>query len=567
MRKCCREWALIIILLLMLPAAHALAEWLPELDIQASIVPDAFVTPEEAELSFTLTNRSGETLERICLTSLNGTLIDNIGDLEADNTLSYTLQHTLTIQELADERLDYYITCVMGRDHYSYPVSIELTRLQAAPDVEFLRRVNGAMAGSTGEVILSYEVVNVGNVDVRSVEIRDEAGDFQASLDTLGVGQRRTFQQKTVVITEVLSAPVLTFVPADGTDETLYSIALDELELTPSYGTLSASLTAGHSLYASDSADVILRLANTGNNDYYDITVYDDVYGGIIADGYELCAGDKPLEIVKTYPIRGSASYRWRITATGSHGESIDIMTDTLEVPASVLAQSAALVLNAETQTPHISRGGTIGVTFELTNTGTGDATNVLLREETDGDVCTLAVIPTGEPFVFSRMYRVGETRQLTFNASWLDSAGNTHTVAAQPLEITVGRGGVEPIKVQGSLLSGEAIKQSSFDLIPALLLLSIGVLLTLLVVFVITSRRERFNRKVREAARRQQITGSTGRIPRVSTGNTGKIPRVSTRIPQDKRRRRGVSGDTGPVARVPSAKGRRDNRGDGDDK
>ena len=53
-----------------------------------------------------------------------------------------------------------------------------------------------------------------------------------------------------------------------------------------------------------------LRLSNVGNTDYPSLTIYDDVYGGIIADAISLPAGGETVEITHSYPILGFSRNR-----------------------------------------------------------------------------------------------------------------------------------------------------------------------------------------------------------------------------------------------------------------
>ena len=83
-------------------------------------------------------------------------------------------------------------------------------------------------------------------------------------------------------------------------------------------------------MFEDGTADAILILTNTGNVDYTGVTVLDDVYGGVIADGLTLPSGGAPVEVAHTYPLRGEGEYRWRVTGMSGAGETLDLRTETL---------------------------------------------------------------------------------------------------------------------------------------------------------------------------------------------------------------------------------------------
>ena len=110
-------------------------------------------------------------------------------------------------------------------------------------------------------------------------------------------------------------------------DET-HSLRLEAAALEEAQGRLSAELTAGVSMFDSDKAEAVLRLTNAGAVDYVGLTIYDDAYGGVIADGIDVPAGGEPVEVAHTYPLRGDAVYRWRIVGANATGARVDFVTD-----------------------------------------------------------------------------------------------------------------------------------------------------------------------------------------------------------------------------------------------
>ena len=478
----------------------------PELRIEFSASPDEFVLPGSSALTFTLTNDTDDLLEAVCLTSVDGLLVEPIGDIEPGAALTYNREHALTQTELDAGSINYIITCVSGSDHFSYPVSTPIQKLAAEPEVEFLRQVSNLYVSDGGSATVIYKIRNVGNVAVSAISVTDALGSFDGRLELLDVGATKTFVQHVSISEDSVSAPILTY-SADSESD-VYTIQLDELTLHPAYGMLDASITAGRSMFSSDTAEVILQLTNSGNIDYLDITVYDDVYGGVIADSVSVPAGGDPVEVAHSYPIREDSSYRWRVVGHTSAGDPIDFLTNTETVLLDDPTGDPLLTIRATTSMPKISRSGHVPVRLELTNIGGSMAANVRIFEETDGQLFEFAVIPTGDPTVRELRREITEDTTLVFSASYTDSYGQERIATAEPLTITIGPGGQRPETVDhtNSIFGGIAAQMQHSELFVSLLFGSIVLLVVLIIVLLITSRRARIQRRERDSARKQRI-------------------------------------------------------------
>lgn len=478
----------------------------PSLGILASASPDEFVSPDETELTFQLTNLTGKKLEGVCLTSPDGLLVEPIGDIEPDGTLTCSRVHALTQAELDAGEIEYIVTCVLGSEHFSYPAKAYIIKASAEPEVEFLRRVSSLYVSDSNSITITYTIRNAGNVPVSAVSVTDPLGNFDGRLEMLGVGETKVFVQHVPVIEECVSAPTLTYSTESGED--VYTAQLDSLSLHPAHGMLDAVLTAGRSMFSSDTAEVILQLTNSGNIDYLGVTVYDDVYGGVIADALSIPAGSEPVEVARSYPLREDSSYRWRIVGRTSAGDQLDFITNTDSVQLDGDGGDALLTFRASTTMPRISRSGYVPIRLELTNVGDATAVHVQIREETAGDVCELAVVPTGDPTVRELRYEISQTSTLAFSAVYTDRYGKERIASAEPIEIVIGPGGQKPETDErpSLLFGGLATQMQNSGLFMTLLIGSCAVLTVLIVVLIIASRRAHIQRKARTAARRQRI-------------------------------------------------------------
>lgn len=494
-------------------AVPALAENAPELDISVTAVPDALTTPSEVSLLFSLVNKTDALLESVSLTSPDGLLVEPIGDMTAGAAMTYTRVHSATQEELDAGIIKYIITCVSGSDHFSYEIEAEIQKVSAKPEVEFLRRISSSYSSDTSGVTVIYRLCNVGNVPVTAVSVTDPLGSFDGRIEMLDVGKSKVFVQHISVSEATDSSPTLTYSPLDSED--VYTVLLDPLTIQPAHGMIDAALTAGRSMFASDTAEVVLQLTNGGNVDYLDVVVYDDVYGGVIADSITVPAGGEPVEVAHTYPIREDSVYRWRVTGKTSAGDQIDLITSTEHVHLDAEGSDPLLTLQASTFMPKISRKGYVPVRLELTNVGDVTAANVRVIEETCGEICELVVVPTGDPTVYEFRQEIKADATLVFSAVYADSFGKERIATAEPLTIDIGAGGQAPLTADGQIsafFGGIPTQMNNSGLFMGMLIGSCAVLVVLIVILAVTSRRARIQRRAHAAARKQRLKEELGK-------------------------------------------------------
>lgn len=477
----------------------------PELEILAAAEPDEFTAPGETQLTFELINRSGLLLEAVSLTSADGLLSEPVGSIAPGTSLNYSRTHALTAAELDAGAIEYVVACTSGSETHRYPVSIAVQKNSAEPKVEFLRQVSSSSATDGNSITVVYKIRNSGDVPINALHVTDPLGEFDVRLEVLEAGASKVFLQYVQPGADTVSSPVLTYSAEDSDD--VYTKTLDDLPLLPAQGMLDAVITAGRSIFSSDTAEVVLQLTNSGSIDYTDITVYDDIYGGVIGDSISVPAGGAPVEVAHSYPIREDSAYRWRITGKTSAGDRIDFITNTANIYLDSEGGDALLTVKATTAMPKISRSGYVPIRLELTNIGSALATHVQLREETIGEIGELAVVPTGDPTVYELRREITQDVSLVFSAVYSDSFGQERIATAQPLDITIGHGGQVPETddPRSQLFGGTATQMHNGPLFAAMLIGAFLILTTLVIALSVTARRAHVRRKSRIAAIRQR--------------------------------------------------------------
>lgn len=493
------------------PALCAAAEeTAPSLEISVTAQPDQPAAGDEIDLTFTVLNRSDERVEGMTLSHPDGFQAEVDGTLEPNGTLSFHQSHTVTDAEAETGKISYLLTCRTASGRYGYAAVASLTAQSSDAEVEFLRRVSPA-ATRGGAATLIYQVSNVGGAAATSLRVTDSLGAFSSEWNRLEPGETKTLVQRVALAAGAVSAPVLEY-SQNGLDETRI-VALDALDVPVADESVTLILTAGRSMFESDTAEVTLRLSNVGNTDYPSLTIYDDVYGGIIADAISLPAGGETVEITHSYPIRENERYCWRVEGVSSAGTAFSRRSNEAEVPKAD-AGEARLKLTAEPKMAKISRRGYVPVTLTLTNDGSGLATKVRLSEETLGELTELAVVAGGEPTVYTVRVKVSETTTYRFRAEYLDGNGRRRTASAAEVEIAIGAGGERPEgeKPSEPLAAPMVQRTKSSDLYLWLLAGACAVLLALSVGLMVSSRRARRAKKERAAARRQRVRENLNR-------------------------------------------------------
>ena len=265
--------------------------------------------------------------------------------------------------------------------------------------------------------------------------------------------------------------------------------------------------------------------------DYSNITVWDDVYGGVIADAISLPSGAHPVEIPYTYPLRGEGEYRWRITGANNAGQLLDLRTSTIVASNEPETRQMDISLTAQTATPRINRPGRVTFDFTILNTGTVMARDARLYEVTRGDIRRLAVIPRGErePTLFSASYDVSQDAEFIFCLEYTDAQGHQQTQTTSPIAVQIVPDGVDPQHLDASDrgLEGDSVKPGSNSATFIALLIIAGAALTVMItILAVTSIRARRDRMKRVAAEKQRIKaelGRTGSIPAVKGGHPAR--------------------------------------------
>ena len=524
-----RRLAAILGVLWALAMAGALAEEAPQpaLFIDTTVQPAMMVAPGDITMTFLIENRSNRPVQNIYLASADGLLSEPIGQLGAGESQTLVRPHAVTQEELDAGQVRYTISHdpqEAGGEKVVYTLDVPIIKGEQQPGVAFTRQFSSPYGVKDGLMTVTYKIVNTGNVPLSALRIRDTLGDFTGRLELLDVGEAKSFISRVTLTGDDLSMPVLEYAVPTGD---AFSLSLDPASVPIADDHLITSFYVRQAEFNDDIADAILILTNLGNVDYTDITVWDDVYGGIIADAISLPSGAHPVEIPYTYPLRGEGEYRWHITGSNSAGQLLDLRTSTIVASNTPDTQRMDISLTAQTATPRINRPGRVTFDFTILNTGTAMARDVRLYEVSRGDIRRLAVVPRGErePTVFSASYDVSQDAEFIFCLEYTDAQGFHQEQTTSPIAVQIAADGVNPqqLDATGQVLEGQSVKPEGNSATFIILLIIAGaaltVMITILAVTSVRTRRERMKRMAAEKQRIKDQLGRTGSFPAVKGG------------------------------------------------
>ena len=404
------------------------------LEVSFSINPAEIVGPGDITMTFVLTNTTAGDIKNIYLTSADGLLSEPVGQLSAGETQTLVRPHAVTQAELDEGYVRYTLSHDapgLGSEKVTHNLIAPVIKGDVRPVIDFTRQISSQYVPAGSQLTITYRVTNNGNVPLSAIYVRDALGDFTGRLEQLAVGATRTFISRVAVNMECQSVASLEYRLPSGEAVTR---RLQPVVIHLARSVLNSEFSVGRSAFDPDRADAVMVLTNVGNDDYGDIAVLDDVYGGVIADGVSLPHNGAPLEIAFTYPVRGDGEYRWRVTGTSQAGETLNFVTDTLTLPAGEVPQAVDIDMAVSTRDTQINRPGSVVFDFTLTNGGTAMAKELRLYEVERGDARQLAVLPTGEPSSFSVTYEVRQDARFIFCLDYTDADGRSRTISAKPI-------------------------------------------------------------------------------------------------------------------------------------
>ena len=491
------------------------------LDIRFSVSPAALVEPGAVTLTFTIANTSEYDAENVYISSSDGLRTEPLGQIEAGDSRTFSRAHDVTEAELEAGRITYIFSHdgVAGDpDTVNYTVDCPIERAIARGEVEFTRQFSAAYARPGDVVTITYRVRNAGNVPIENIRVDDAPGEYSGRADRLDVGETRLFTSRVSVEDVTTSAPRLRYtVPAEGGGER--EVTLSEARILLADEQLTATLALDReTARVGETVTATLTVMSLGNVSFYDLAVYDERFGGLVADSLEMEPGTQTLTIPLQYPVRGDATYQLRVRALSSSGAIIETLTEPVSLRALPAESGADISIYAEAVYPQIAAAGDVPVDVYILNEGGESARDAVLSELSTGTQLRAFDFLAARFTTHRRVYvPVSQTGELTFSVRYVNAAGVACTVESPPVLVEIARGGQRLDQIEESApYSGQSVKISENPTFLFMLGGAALLLIALAVALLITSRKQRRQRREKlekQRRQRQEELGKTNRF------------------------------------------------------
>ena len=490
------------------------------LEISFSVAPAEMVEPGPVTLTFTITNASDYDAENVYISSSDGLRTEPLGQIDAGDSRVFSRAHDVTAEELEDGRITYIFSHdgVSGDpDTVNYTVDCPIERAIAQAEAEFTRQFSAVYARPGDVVTITYRVRNTGNVPIENLRVDDAPGEYTGRADSLEVGATRLFVSRVAVEDVTVSAPRLRYsVPAEGDEER--EVTLTEARILLADEQLTATLALDReTARVGETVTATLTIMSLGNVSFYDMAVYDESYGGLVADALEMAAGTQTMTIEREYPVRGGASYQLRVRALSSSGAVVETLTEPVSLRALPAESGAEISVYAEAVYPQIAAAGDVPVDVYIVNEGDESAREAVLSETSTDTQLRAFDFLAGRFTTHRRVYvPVSQTGELVFSLRYTNAAGLERTIESPPVRIEIVRGGQRLDAVEEEApYSGQSVKLSEDPTFFIMLGGAALVLVALAVALLITSRKQRRRQREKLAQLRRQRQEELGKTNR----------------------------------------------------
>lgn len=418
----------------------ALAANVPEVSVVLS--ENRFSGPQEVGVTITVTNTGDTDMPGpVALYDPDGNRIEEFGTpiLAAGASKSWKGTWMVTEKQLAGGRLSFGLGYTVADEsgviyQKTQTFYSQIVDTGATADVQVTRTITPPTARQGQKVYVTYEVRNVGGLEVSGLTIKESSAisSTAAKLGTLAPGETATHTFTVEMKKKSLSSHAAVTYTAAGQD---YTKTVDEA--TIKYGTvkLEASLKADKK--GGPVGDVIkltLTLKNTGKNAIQNITVTDPVLGtvfsGLSVDGNASLTQEKEITITQT------GDYLFSISGANASGEAVQTATEMVHVIAVDPEKAVSLSVTAEADKPTIYMlPGIVKFTVHVTNTGSVAAENVTVSAS-GVELYTFASIAPGATASFVRDVRVDIPGRFRFDAQVTDPLGQPVTFQGNEVPI-----------------------------------------------------------------------------------------------------------------------------------
>jgi hypothetical protein len=413
-----------------------------ELKISPSPIQIAAAGP--VTLKATITNNTGSTLEAGFTIRKGDSQICATSEVAIPNESSDNISFTYNVSEGEIGTLIWFAVYDTGGtriDDMMCQVNIIRKELTVGIGASF--SVSPDKLAAKDDVLeLKFTIENQGEATLTNIAVKIpgvKSGKMLNSTEfTLVAKESKSFSYLYTVTGAATLAPVVTYKVNRSGDTLTYS-GITPIDITIEVRDVQMTFKASPTTpQAGETVTFSVEVTNGGNVKYTDLKAY---LNGEKVD-FPVSTLDAGARKTASYQrsFLASTEVMFELVMKDHTGEIVNISkTVSIELPVDSSVVASGLTMVVDTDTPTITSAGTVKFTGYINNTSEYDFKNLAVTETTqNAEVYNAALLKSQNSTSFEYYLDVGETATYNFRLTVLDSAGDSHTVDAQPVTVTV---------------------------------------------------------------------------------------------------------------------------------
>ncbi len=424
------------IALVLLCASAALAD--DPMKVSMELSTNKFSAPKSITVSITVTNVGDVDMPGpVTLYYPSGKKVEEFGSptLAVGASKNWSGEWTVTQKELEAGKITFKIKYSVYSDEVdengentlvnktkNFSKKIQYTG--ADPELEIERTIMPQTAQKGQEVSVTYEITNVGPVDVSGITIKENTtiSTKSGTIDSIAAGEAGRYTFTAVMGTKDLTSNATISYKAGGKT---FTSKVDSATVKYGEVKLSATLTADKKGGApGDTVKLTLKLKNSGTTDFTNVTATDAALGTVFSN--EKVPAGETLALEKELTITETQDIQFTVKGEDGTGKEVETATGRISVIATDPTQQIVLNLEAFADRDKVYKlPGTVRFSFVLHNDSAVEVKNVTVKA-VETPLYSVESIPAGESVSFIRDTEVSMAGSYQFTASCKDVLGQT---------------------------------------------------------------------------------------------------------------------------------------------
>ena len=424
------------IALVLLCASAALAD--DPMKVSMELSTNKFSAPRSITVSITVTNVGDVDMPGpVTLYYPSGKKVEEFGSptLAVGASKNWSGEWTVTQKELEAGKITFKIKYSVYSDEVdengentlvnktkNFSKKIQYTG--ADPELEIERTIMPQTAQKGQEVSVTYEITNVGPVDVSGITIKENTtiSTKSGTIDSIAAGETGKYTFTAVMGTKDLTSNATISYKAGGKT---FTSKVDSATVKYGEVKLSATLTADKKGGApGDTVKLTLKLKNSGTTDFTNVTATDAALGTVFSN--EKVPAGETLALEKELTITETQDIQFTVKGEDGTGKEVETATGRINVIATDPTQQIVLNLEASADRDKVYKlPGTVRFSFVLHNDSAVEVKNVTVKA-VETPLYSVESIPAGESVSFIRDTEVSMAGSYQFTASCKDVLGQT---------------------------------------------------------------------------------------------------------------------------------------------